>query len=134
MENNTLPEIAVFFFLAIGAISLFTFLSVATWAGTRAQERESYYKAEMMKRIAELGGEGKPALEYLREQERSAVRKKIAGMKVGGLINVAVGVALLIFLRALLHGAAVYLCATIPLFVGLALLTYAIWFAPQEQV
>ena len=51
------PGVAVFLFLAIGALSLFAFLSVATWTGTRQQERESYYKAEMMKKIAEVGGE-----------------------------------------------------------------------------
>ena len=45
--------VAVFFFLAIGAIALFTFLSVATWTGTRQNEREAYYKAEMLKKIQE---------------------------------------------------------------------------------
>jgi len=68
-----LPGVAVFIFLAVGAIALFTFLSVATWTGTRFAEREAYYKAEMMKKIAEAGGERNPALEYLREQERLAV-------------------------------------------------------------
>jgi hypothetical protein len=40
--------VALFIFLAIGAVALFTFLSVATWAGTRQAEREAYYKAEMI--------------------------------------------------------------------------------------
>jgi len=64
------PSVAVFFFLAVGAVALFTFLSVATWTGTRQAEREAYYKAEMMKKIAEMGGDRNPAIEYLREQER----------------------------------------------------------------
>ena len=85
------PGVAVFLFLAIGALSLFAFLSVATWTGTRQQERESYYKAEMMKKIAEVGGERNPALEYLREQERIAAAKRVIGFRLAGMINIGGG-------------------------------------------
>ena len=128
----TNPGVALFFFLAIGAIALFTFLSVATWTGTRAAEREAYYKAEMMKKIAEAGGDSNPALEYLREQERIKAAKRIGGLKLGGLINTGIGLGLMIFLRALIHGAPIYLAGTIELFIGLALLAYAFWLAPKE--
>lgn len=127
-----LPGVAVFFFLAIGAIALFSFLSIATWAGTRQAEREAYYKSEMMKRIAELGGERNPALDYLREQERIATAKRIGGIKLAGLINAGVGLGLMIFLKALIPSRPIYLCGTIELFVGLALFAYAFWFAPEE--
>jgi len=126
------PDVAVFFFLAIGAIALFTFLSVATWAGTRQAEREAYYKAEMLKKIAEIGGERNPAIEYLREQERIASAKRLGGYKIGGLINVGVGIAVMLLLHGLVRSVPVYLTGTIPLFVGLALLAYALWFAPER--
>jgi hypothetical protein len=122
----------LFLFLPVGAIALFTFLSVATWSGTRQAEREAYYKAEMMKKIAEMGGDHNPALEYLREQERIAAAKRLAGFKVGGLINIAVGCALLLMLSTMLKVPGVYLCGTIPLFIGVALLVYAFWLAPKE--
>ncbi len=128
------PAIAVFVFLSIGAIALFTFLSVATWAGTRQAEREAYYKAEMMKKIAEVGGENNPALEYLREQERIAAAKRLGGIKLGGLVTSGLGLGNMIFLRALLHGQPIYLSGTIFLFIGLALLAYAFWFAPERDV
>ena len=64
------PDVAVFFFLAVAAVAVFTFLAIATYSGNRQVERTEYYKAEMMKKIAEMGGERNPALEYLREQER----------------------------------------------------------------
>ncbi len=131
--NEFGPEVAVFVFLAIGAIALFTFLSVATFAGTRQHERESYYKAEMMKKIAEVGGESNPALEYLREQERIAVAKRIGGIKLGGLINIGVGLGLMLLLRGLVHQVSVYLAGTIPLFIGLAMLAYIFWFAPEQD-
>ena len=132
MTHSIGPEVPVFLFLAIGAIALFTFLSVATYTGTRAAEREAYYKAEMMKKIAETGGDRNPALEYLREQERIKAAKRLGGYKLGGLINTGVGVGLMIFLKALISDAPIYLCGTIMVFVGLALLAYAFWLAPER--
>jgi hypothetical protein len=124
--------VALFFFLAVGAIGLFTFLSVATWAGTRQAERESYYKAEMLKKIAEMGGEHNPALEYLREKERISAAKRIGGFKLGGLINIAIGFGLLFLLHALVPVPGVALVGLIPLFVGVALAVYGYWLAPKE--
>ena len=125
-------DVAVFFFLAIGAIALFTFLSVATFSGNRQAEREAYYKAEMMKKIAEAGGDGNPALEFLREQERIKAVKRLGGLKLGGLINIGVGLGLMIMLRGLVDGGSVYLAGIIPTFIGLAMLAYAFWFAPER--
>ena len=124
------PGVAVFMFLAIGAIALFTFLSVATFSGNRQVERTEYYKAEMMKKIAEVGGQGNAALEFLREQERIAGAKRLGGMRLGGLINLGVGLGLMILLRGLVHDEPVFLVGTIPIFVGLALLAYSYWLAP----
>jgi hypothetical protein len=125
-------SVAVFFFLAIGAIALFSFLSVATWAGTRQAERESYYRAEMLKKIAEMGGERNPALEYLREQERIAAAKRMGGFRLGGLINIAIGLALLILLHALVPVRGVALVGLIPLFIGAVLVAYGYWLGPKE--
>ena len=60
--------------------------------------------------------------------------KKREGMKIGGLINLAVGVALMIFLRALVGDEPVYLCGLIPGLIGVALLTYALFLAPKGRV
>lgn len=128
------PEAAVFLFLAIGAVALFGFLSVATWAGTRQNERESYYKAEMMKKIAEMGGERNPALDYLREQERIAEGKRIGGLKLGGLINIAVGIGVMILLRGLVESSNVYLVGVIPLMVGVALAVYGFWMVSKAEL
>jgi hypothetical protein len=125
--------IAFFLFLAVAAIALFTFLSVATWAGTRQAEREAYYRAEMMKKIAEVGGDRNPALDYLREHEKIRAAKHLAGFKVGGLVNIGVGLGLMALLAGLVHPTPVYLAGTIPLFVGVALLVYAFWFAPKPE-
>jgi hypothetical protein len=54
-------------------------------------------------------------------------------MKIGGMINLAVGIALAIFLRALVGNEPVYLCGLIPGFIGVALLVYALFLAPPVE-
>ena len=92
-------------FLSIGAVALFVvFIPLTSWIDSQRKEREAFYKAETMRRLAESSGEGaKAAIELLQEQDRRTQVKKREGMKIGGLINMAVGVALMIFLRALVQ-------------------------------
>jgi FtsZ-interacting cell division protein ZipA len=40
----------VFVFLAVGAVALFSMVSVAVWSEARRKEREAYYKNDMIKR------------------------------------------------------------------------------------
>ena len=126
------PGIGLWMFLSIGAVSLFVvFIPLVSWIDSRRKEREAFYKAETFRRVAESSAEGaKAALEILREQDRQVRVKSLAGIKIGGLINLAVGIALAIFLRALVGNAPVYLCGLIPGFIGAALLVYAFYLAP----
>lgn len=126
------PAVALFVFLAIGAISVFTFLSVATWVGARQAERAAFYKTEMLKRIVEIGGQADAALNFLREEDRISMRKRMTAFKIAGLVNVGLGLSLMIFLRALMHNA-IYLVGTIPSFIGVALLIYAYLLSPKDQ-
>jgi Flp pilus assembly protein TadB len=119
------PEVAVFVFLSIGSVALFSFVAVASWANARRKEREAYYKNDALKKIAESPApSAAAALEYLREQHRNTARRRHEGMKLGGLITTAVGLALLIFLWKLV-GPPIHLAALIPLLVGLVLIGYA---------
>lgn len=129
---------ALFLFLAIGSIALFSFLAVATWSGERRRERETYYRSEAIKKVAELQGAGgvTSAVDFLREEDKLARRTRTEGQKLGGLITLAVGVAMMVFLRAL-TGAQndpepVYLVGLIPALIGVALLVYAYLLAPKE--
>jgi hypothetical protein len=126
------PGIALFFFLAVGAVALFSFLAVGAWSGTRLKEREAYYESEMLKKIAETqGAAANPALEFLREKERIARAKQHEGLKIGGLVLVGAGIGLLIFLAKFGDTQAVSLVGLIPLFIGLALLSYGFFLAPK---
>ena len=117
----------------VGSIALFSFLSVAAWSNARRREREEYYRNETLKKIAESSGEGaKAAIELLREQNRTVTKRRLEGMKLGGLITAVVGIGVMALLRGLVNDEPVYLAGLIPLLIGLALLTYTFLLAPNE--
>lgn len=111
-----------FLFLSVSVVALFSFAAVASWSNARRKERESYYKNEMLKKLSETQGSGAgAALELLREENRIAATRRQAVLRIGGLVTAAVGLALLIFLRALIRDEPVFLCGLVPLLPGLAL-------------
>ncbi len=114
---------ALFGFLAVGAVSVFTMISVASWSEARRKEREAYYKNDMLKKLADTPGPGaNAALELMRAEAQIGAERTRQGLRIGGMITTAAGIGVLVFLRALLGGQeGVFLCGLIPLFVGLAL-------------
>lgn len=132
-DMGGIANLGVFLVPIVGSIALFSFLAVASWSDARRKEREAYYTADALKKIADSSAEGaKSAVEYLREQNSMAVRKKVEGMKLGGLITAAVGIGLMIFLHAVEREEPAYLVGTIPLFIGLALMVYGFVLAPKS--
>jgi lipopolysaccharide export LptBFGC system permease protein LptF len=130
--NQPLP---LFLFLSVASIALFSFVSVAVWSQERRREREAYYKNETLKKIAESQGSGSTtAIEFLREQEKIASRRQREGLKLGGLVTIAVGVAMMIFLKAINRNnpEPAYLVGLIPALIGIALLAYAYLLATKE--
>lgn len=126
----------LFLFLSVLMICVFTFVSIAVWTEGRRKEREAYYKAESMRRLSESSPDAaKYALEMMREeqtrQEKEALRsdlKRQEGLKIGGLVNLGVGVGLAFFMRSIGGPAMVGL---IVIGVGVALLIYALFLAPK---
>lgn len=132
MDFNA-PELAAMFVPIVGSIALFSFLAVSSWSDARRKERESYYRNEMLKKIAETSGEGtRAAIELLHSEERAAAQRRREGIKLGGLITLAVGVALMVFLRAIEREEPVYLVGLIPALIGAALLVYTYVLAAKE--
>ena len=132
VDGNMVGVVAVFI-PVVGSIALFSFLSVAVWSDARRKEREEYYKNETLKKIAESSGEGaQAAIELLREQNRTVTKRRLEGMKLGGLITAVVGIGVMALLRGLVNDEPVYLAGLIPLLIGLALLIYTFLLAPKE--
>jgi hypothetical protein len=117
-------------FLAVGAIALFSFISVATWSDNRRREREAYYKNETLRKLAEMPSSD--ALTILREEEAIDFRKRQEGQRLGGLITAAVGIGVMAFLRTIGPDRPVYMIGVIPLLVGFALLCYSYMLAPKQ--
>lgn len=134
LVGGSIVDLGAFLIPIVGSIALFSFLGVASWSDARRKEREAYYTADALKKISESSGEAaKSALDYLREQDRIAVRKRVEGMKLGGLITTGVGVGVMIFLRGMEHTEPAYLAGVIPLMVGIALAIYGFMLAPKQQ-
>ena len=132
LGDNIVPAVAMLVPI-VGSIALFSFLAVAAWADARRKEREAYYTSETLKKIAESSGEGaRSALELLRDQERTAMKRRHEGLKLGGLITTAVGIGVMVLLRGLDHEEPAYLTGLVPLLVGLALLIYPLVLAPKD--
>jgi hypothetical protein len=130
-EEPQLSNIGLWLFLSIGAISLFVvFIPLVTWIDNRRKEREAFYKAETMRRLSESSGEGaKVALEMMQTENRQERLRKREGVKIGGLINIGVGVGLMIFLHSLGGNGSPWLCGLIPGFIGVAMLVYVFFMA-----
>ena len=122
----------MFLFLSVASASLFSFIAVAVWSQERRREREAYYRSETIKKLAELQGPGSNTLlEFVREEDKRAKAKLREGLKLGGVVTAAVGIALMIFLRAVDRENAAYLVGLIPSLIGVALLAYAYVLAPR---
>ena len=128
---NDASGFGLWMFLSVGAVALFVvFIPVTAWIESQRKEREAFYRAETVRRLTEASGEGaKAAIELLREQDRIERAKKHEGMKIGGLVNLGVGLALIAFLHMLIPDQAVFMCGLIPAFIGLALLVYVFFMA-----
>jgi hypothetical protein len=131
------PAMGLWLFLSVGAVSLFViFLPLVNWIESRRKEREAFYRADTMRRISESTTDGaKSALELLRMQERTQWLKKREGMKVGGLINIGVGIGLYFLLYQLSrHDPDVpYMVGAIPGLVGVAMLVYVYFLAAPVE-
>jgi ferric-dicitrate binding protein FerR (iron transport regulator) len=124
-EIRMSPNDAVSFALLMaGAIALFSFLAVAKWSDNRRREREAYYKSETIRKVMEMPG-ATPATvqEFIREQQAIADQRRREVLKLGGMITIAAGLGIIVFLIGK-PGPQIYTVGAIPLLVGGALFAY----------
>jgi hypothetical protein len=120
-------QISVFF------VALFSFLILGHWFKYRNQEREAFYKSEILRRITEASGEGaKAAIDLLREDDRLKRIKARESMKISGSVCIAVGIGLTVLFPPLgqVNPHPPFLIGVIPGLIGVALLIYVYFMAP----
>jgi hypothetical protein len=122
---------ATFLLPIVTIVTVFTFVAVVSWAENRRKEREAYYRHELLRKMLESGQSTQPVLDLMREEERAEERRRIEGMKLGGLITTVVGVGLLAFLYYFPPTRGLFLVGLIPLLVGVVLALYGYLAAPR---
>ena len=77
------PSMGMWAFLTISSVVMFgIFIPVVSWIEGRRKEREAFYKADTIRRLAESSGEGaKAAVDLLREQDRQQRSKTREGRR-----------------------------------------------------
>jgi hypothetical protein len=120
------PAVAIWEFLSVGAVGLFSFLAIASWSESHRREREASYKSEAIRKFADATPDiAASALEFLREQERNDKERVHAQIKIAGLVTCGVGIGTMVFLSVLIREAPIYLSGSIPLLIGVALLAWS---------
>ena len=120
--------------VAIIWVAFFSWLTVVGWATERRKEREAYYRHETEKRLVDKGAVTAEQLIELRNQEeRVRWLRRREGLKLGGLITTAAGIAIVVGLRFVDTGArSVSPVGWIPLGIGLVLLLYVFLLYPDS--
>jgi hypothetical protein len=122
----------VFLIPIVSIIAVFTFVAIATWSENRRKERETYYRHETYRKLIEQqGGSNEAVLELMRQEEEQKQRRRIEGLRLGGMITFVVGVGLIPFLYYLIDDEPIYLVGIIPALVGLVLLVYGFFMVPK---
>jgi len=120
-------------FGALACVTVFVFIAVLSWSDSRRKERETLYRNETLRRIVEAEGAGADrVLEIMREEEAAAERRSTEGLKIGGIITLAAGVGIALFL-AVLHPEkqSVWAVGFVPGLIGAAMLVYVYLMAPK---
>lgn len=110
----------------VAIVSVFAFLGIAAWAKQRRSERDSYYRHELVKQMAEKGGDNDQVLSFMREEARVRQLVRKQGLIVGGLVTLAIGIGYMIAFQFVEDE--IWAFGTIPTLVGLALLACGLWF------
>jgi hypothetical protein len=120
------PAVALWEFLSVGAVGLFSFLAIAAWSESRRREREAYYRSEAIRKLGEAPPDiAASAFDFLREQETNDRQRVLAQIRIGGLVTCGAGIGVMVFLAALIREAPIYLSGLIPLLIGATLLAWS---------
>lgn len=131
-----LENVAMFMFIGTAVAALFAFLSVASWAGIRAEERKTVERYALLRKVAEQPGESaRLVLERLRaEDEKAAERRAMRQSRQrlekiqAGVVLLVIGGGLAVMLETVGDSPGLWTVGLIPALVGVVLALFA-WFS-----
>jgi hypothetical protein len=115
-------------------ISGIAMIVLIVWIGERRKEKEALYRNELLRKIAESQGDAaQRVLDMIHQQDRAKQIRIREGLKLAGLITLAVGIGLIPMLAMLERTEPVWTVGLIPAFVGAALFSYVFFFTPKPD-
>jgi Cu/Ag efflux pump CusA len=122
-----LPQVFAVMIPIVGAIALFSFLAVASQAEEKRKAEEAKAKYEFLKKMTE--SQGFDVQKYMQYQEAELAlqqKQSVEKRMLSGLILVAVGLGISIFLYFVAGHSGVWTVGIIPLAIGAALIISAV--------
>jgi Flp pilus assembly protein TadB len=127
-----LENVALFYFVATATVAVFAFLSLAHWVSSRTKERIARERYALLRKVAEQPSEtARLVLDKLREddaRQEERARKREAKTRrderLGGVMMLAIGVGLSIFLYAVAPEAGVWTIGIMIMLIGLVMLAF----------
>ena len=128
-----MANLGLFYFLAFGAISLFSFLSVAAWVEARKTERLNTERMALYRKLAESPtAAAELVIARLREEDekreaeaRDAARRSRRDSLQGGTIVLGVALGLGFFLKMISPSSGVWAVSTIVALIGLTIIGFS---------
>ena len=118
----------------VSIIAVFTFVAIAAWSENRRRERETFHRHETYRKMMDHPGESTDAvLQLMRHRESQEQRRRIEGLRLGGMITFVAGIGALILLYFLVPDEPVYLAGIIPALIGLVLSIYGFFLSEKPD-
>ena len=111
----------------VAIISSFLFVGVVIWMKQRRSERDSFYRHELVKKMAERSESEAQLIEFIREEARIRQGNRKQGLMIGGLVTLAIGISYMVAFWIFL-GEGLWALGAIPAAIGLALLLSGVLF------
>ncbi|MEM7050121.1 MAG: hypothetical protein AAF604_10690 [Acidobacteriota bacterium] len=123
-------NVALWLFLATGAVATFTFITIVSWAENRRKERQEYYRFEFRKRLVESGKMDAAGVTSLMQYEHKLkLQQAREKLLVAAFVLIGVGIGICLGLQFVSGGA--WRLGLIPGSIGACMLLYGAVFASK---